>query len=94
MTDNEGPLGNRGVEDQNEGVSGSSGNLLRLSKPPYSTNKIESPCANPRYSHSLKRFSYLLTAVDSIYRVSNGVDDGDDEKDEITARPRAVEVEK
>ena len=61
---------------------------------PYSTNKIESPCANPRYSHSLKRFSYLLTAVDSIYRVSNGVDDGDDEKDEITARPRAVEVEK
>ena len=29
----------------------------------YSTNKIESPCANPRYNQSLKSFSYLLTAV-------------------------------
>ena len=29
----------------------------------YSTNKIESPCANPRYTQCLKSFSYLLTAV-------------------------------
>ena len=30
---------------------------------PYFTNKIESLCANPRYSQWLKSFSYLLTAV-------------------------------
>ena len=29
----------------------------------YSTNKIESPYANPRYTQCLKSFSYLLTAV-------------------------------
>ena len=29
----------------------------------YSTNKIESPCANLRYTQCLKSFSYFLTAV-------------------------------
>ena len=29
----------------------------------YSTNKIGSPCTNPRYIQCLKSFSYLLTAV-------------------------------
>ena len=29
----------------------------------YSTNKIESPCTNSRYSQCLKSFSYLLTVV-------------------------------
>ena len=32
----------------------------------YSTNKIESTCANPRYTQCLKSFSYLLTAVTSV----------------------------
>ena len=31
----------------------------------YSTNKIKSPCANPRYTQWLKSFSYLLTVVGS-----------------------------
>ena len=35
----------------------------------YSTDKTESPCANPRYTQCLKCFSYLLTAVITIHQL-------------------------